>query len=512
MSNQKSKPINLLELRYKMTGRLESAGNIKPEIGKTYLPPMTLKMVNSAPKKKHLLTVSDVTLPTSFSWSRPQDITKRNNSLPNGQQSIPQMYINSLIMLPPNQYACGSCYSFATTTALSDRAAIAGYNNYTNPQLDPTYLLSYTQYSQQAYPPSDPNNCDPTSAFCDNGCLGGEIAQTLIAMSSADSLNPSYLKEYTGGTNGSCWNYNWCSSLCSCNPGQSEDCDSITDKDQCVLKPGCYVDYDNSCKSCKITGITNDNLNCAIPQYDPTKCHDNNTTPTLVKVLAGSVHSFNVNDPDVITQMQNDIYTYGPMPIGFMVYNDFMLGDSSGSTSLMWTSTNNVYIRRDTFDDDSSLYSCDSTSIGKGNCSGLDGGHAVVIVGWGVAPQITMPDNGQVLKNVGYWIVRNSWGTAWNDKGFFNIAMPNKKLGINNKLQIIEMAASFKADILPSKPTNVSQHVDYPECDNQATKESYNMFRATNTKSVCPLRVLVFLIFIVLLGFAIYLTIKKIQG
>jgi cathepsin B len=37
------------------------------------------------------------------------------------------------------------------------------------------------------------------------------------------------------------------------------------------------------------------------------------------------------------------------------------------------------------------------------------GGHAVKIVGWGD----------------GYWIVANSWGTSWGEKGFFNIAFGN---------------------------------------------------------------------------------------
>lgn len=40
---------------------------------------------------------------------------------------------------------------------------------------------------------------------------------------------------------------------------------------------------------------------------------------------------------------------------------------------------------------------------------GVEGGHAVKIIGWGV----------QGTEN--YWIVANSWGTSWGEKGFFRI-------------------------------------------------------------------------------------------
>ena len=43
------------------------------------------------------------------------------------------------------------------------------------------------------------------------------------------------------------------------------------------------------------------------------------------------------------------------------------------------------------------------------------GGHAIVIVGWGIE------------KNKKYWIIRNSWGKNWGNKGYFKMIR-----GINN--------------------------------------------------------------------------------
>lgn len=516
MTTITKKPINLFELKYRLTGVLESTKDVKPQIGVTYLPPMTLGMINTAPQKRTGLLTA-IRLPSSFSWNNIADVKSRANDL-----KIPTEFVSQLILTPQNQYQCGSCYSFATTTSLSDRAAIAGYTDETgkithkNPQLDPTYLLSYTQYSQLTYPVSD---CDGTNGFCGNGCNGGLIAQTLMAMSNSGTKTDSYFKEFTGGVNGSCWNYNWCSGNTTCNPiDMNTDCTTFS-KDKCVLTSGCYLDNDGKCQNAKDTGITPDQLNCAIPHYKSNVCNNSKATPMLVKVKAGSVTSF--EGDSAIETMKEDIYNNGPLPIGYMVYNDFMLGDMQKGNPLMWSSTKNIYIHR--AGSDSSIYSCDGGTPGNGTCSGQEGGHAVVIVGWGIEPQITMPDNKQVLKDVEYWIVRNSWGTQWNEKGYFRIAIPNKKYNINTDLQITEMAAGFLTESTLSKPSNLLQTADYSDCNIQEssgitkhiTKEKYSLsprHSISVTKSVCPLRILIFLTFVILLGFAVYLTIKKIQG
>lgn len=76
--------------------------------------------------------------------------------------------------------------------------------------------------------------------------------------------------------------------------------------------------------------------------------------------------------------IRKEIYKWGPVSSGMMVYDDFIDWEGNG------------------------IYEYDKKSQ-------LIGGHAIVILGWG-------EKNGKK-----YWIVRNSWGEEWGDKGYFKI-------------------------------------------------------------------------------------------
>lgn len=78
--------------------------------------------------------------------------------------------------------------------------------------------------------------------------------------------------------------------------------------------------------------------------------------------------------------IRREIYTWGPVSTGFVLYPDFYLFDAK----------NEVYEWN-----------------GKGEPVS---GHSVEIVGWDIE------DNGKP-----YWIVKNSWGDKWGDGGYFYI-------------------------------------------------------------------------------------------
>jgi len=82
-----------------------------------------------------------------------------------------------------------------------------------------------------------------------------------------------------------------------------------------------------------------------------------------------------------IKNIKNAIYSYGPVVVAMEVTDDFAYNYTGG-----------VYVY-------------------NGDLSGPN--HAVCIVGWKDDAAIT---------NGGYWIVRNSWGTAWGENGYCRIA------------------------------------------------------------------------------------------
>ncbi|MDR3540719.1 MAG: C1 family peptidase, partial [Desulfosporosinus sp.] len=94
--------------------------------------------------------------------------------------------------------------------------------------------------------------------------------------------------------------------------------------------------------------------------------------------------------------LRREIYHWGPITSGFTVHDDFQ--EWNGKTG---------------------VYRWDHTSAETG-------GHAVVIVGWGKDKQT----------GVDYWIVRNSWGPAWGDNGYFKIARGVNECGIEENVVV----------------------------------------------------------------------------
>jgi len=116
---------------------------------------------------------------------------------------------------------------------------------------------------------------------------------------------------------------------------------------------------------------------------------DFNRYKTLTHYHIGSYNIDNSINDHKINKIKMDIMKNGPVSAGFLItdlwdnfYNNLFNPTDIFTTDYVRKNRNNQYVN-------------------------ILGGHAISIVGWGKKD------------NVEYWIVRNSWGEEWGDKGYF---------------------------------------------------------------------------------------------
>lgn len=130
--------------------------------------------------------------------------------------------------------------------------------------------------------------------------------------------------------------------------------------------------------------------------------------------------------------IKRHVYTKGPALGAFLVFKNFMKGDFTKMNGGVYLE-NGVYTGSEvTFDNSQS------------SSDNYVGGHAVSIVGWGVAKNILV-DTGK-RDDVPYWYARNSWTTKWgNDGGYFKMAMwPWNKTSVFDATVVLQDPAGPK--------------------------------------------------------------------
>lgn len=394
--------ISIPNVRFAITGKFNAPkGKSEMGAGKSYIPPLTLNMHNPSPHKQ--LTLRGLysaaqTLPKSFSWNNDSEVEKYKGG-----------DMKNLIMKPLNQLKCGSCWAFAVSTALSDRIAI---KQGVNPQLGPTYLLAC----------SVSGNCDKDAL---NGCSGGMIAAAL------ENLNKPI-----GGVQGQCWNYDFCS-----------NCSGDGDSDNALIP-----NFPQNSSKC----ISDTSAQLALYKV----------SNGSVKTLPGSIAGDNGTQITDYTAIKQSIFNDGPLPTGYIVYQDFFLGTAPSSQGGdNWKPTNGIYIHLDTENETGFTPAGDKSPYTYGSAADLNteaGAHAVVIVGWGqdeipnIVPKAwSIKYPGQTVPDkitIPYWVVRNSWGESWCNKGFFKIACSDPSLHINNTVMFDQTGENSLGGIIEFHP------------------------------------------------------------
>lgn len=391
--------ISIPQVRYAITGKFTAPRGVKQSgPGKSYVPPCTLNMSNSTPKRmlnRQMLSAAAQALPKSFSWNNSSDAKSRG--LP-----------GNIILSPGNQLQCGSCWAWAVSTSLSDRMAI---KQGSNPGLGPSYLLSC----------SVTGSCDKDNLA---GCNGGRIDKALQAF-----IKP------IGGVKTKCWDYSWCD-------------------------------------HCSGDGDTDNTLIPSFPANQDKCVSEPSSRPGLFKVKDGTVQTLPgiVEDKVDYTAIKESIFSNGPIPTGYIVFQDFFMGTADKSQGGdNWAPTKGVYVHLDT-DNTGVTPEGDSSPYKYGSSSDMNtqaGAHAVVIVGWGEAEIPNIVPKAWAKKNPGspvppkitipYWVVRNSWGTNWCEKGFFRIAQTNPDLHIGTTVFFDQAAAGSVGGVIDFHPdlTNI---------------------------------------------------------
>lgn len=286
-----------------------------------------------------------------------------------------------------DQERCGGCWAFSIASVLGDRISLK--YGLKSPYLSTSWLISNSP------------NIIPDQP----GCSGNNVFEAL---------------KYLGNINGiplqSCWSYDIITE------SQKYGGPSYNDTDLMVApNPLNSKDLENCCYNCCNTSIQDKSglfLGCKV--YQENNIFNTNYFGITSNILKdGSYPIDDINN--LVKSIQQEILVNGPVTTSIFVFNDFM-----------------TYWKNDA--PDKKIYERDADVSNK-----LDGGHAVVITGWGV------DNNGKK-----YWEIRNSWGNT-GDHGYGRIAFsdPNNTdtwIGIDIPLY---MNNSYIGGVISLEPKDI---------------------------------------------------------
>ena len=206
--------------------------------------------------------------------------------------------------------------------------------------------------------------------------------------------NPDCISEIRNQANcGSCWAFALTNSL------QDRFCIQSAGETKVILSPQDLVSCDTFNYACNggnifiswvyvyFYGVVSDDCKpyvSTIGNVPPCERKCQNPAATYKKYYTTAYPKV----PKTISEIKNEIITNGPVESGYIVYLDFYYYKSG------------VY---------------------KHSYGDAVGGHAIKIIGWG-------KDD---FDGSEYWIVANSWGPYWGDKGYFKIGVSECKIDTN---------------------------------------------------------------------------------
>jgi hypothetical protein len=398
-----------------------------PVTGRTFFPPQ-----NANPTIVHpwtaRFTPPSRPMPTYMNWADTANVAAvRGWKLPRSRLSRAKRvstdtkgFLHEVV----DQLGCGSCWSVSVAGAMSDRVSI--WSQEENPQLSITNILGCVSGDGTEGEVVDGASLySPATA----GCAGG-IPTGAVEM----------LANF-GDAAASCVGYQWCENDPVCNQSKRLGFSDAPEYLNSII-PAC-AEMLETCIKCK-------NGEC--------EASDRARTVWGLETYPSGRPYILLTDP---LSIQQEIAAHGPVVATYAIYGDFQ----NGTAAILgdgWAKTNGVY--------------CNVQS-GRRPYSGtryagserqMIGYHAVVIVGWGLERGVPDWQNPGATLDIPYWIVRNSWGTQWNEACMVNgINMPghckfaiiDRARDINTKTYLdtaddglIGAALSFRPKVMRVEP------------------------------------------------------------
>jgi cysteine peptidase C len=367
-----------------------------PVTGIDFIPPLTAKMRVIAPPKN----MGNAEVVSARSLPRSFNWADMRDV---AQKRFPgaNLPLAWYVRPPPDQGACGSCWAVSSASMHGDRWRI--FSQQDVPPLSSTYILSCADKQGNAQ-------------------CGGGYAATAGALCVSKGIPPE-----------SCWPYTWCQRG-ACSSREIPDCASLS----------------GGCLECGGQG-------CGPSQAEPLK---------LYKALDG--HPSGVRSLSGKDAIKQEIFAHGPVVGSYFVFGDFMLASTPGG----WGATGGIYMHcpellpyQQSRIDAGQCANCVGRGLGAAQevCPSAGqqilpalcyiGGHAVKMVGWGV--QDGVPGFGTVE----YWVVQNSWGSAWNEGGYFRYAMSGtyqyngRSVAVNTEVGLDQAVTTFLGKTIESGQT-----------------------------------------------------------
>lgn len=377
-----------------------------PVTGRTFFPPQNANPTIVYPWKVRFAPPTKP-MPSYMNWADTSNVAAvRGWKLPRVRLSRArrvgtdkQGYMHEVV----DQLGCGSCWVISVAGAMSDRASI--WTQEANPQLSITNILGCVSGDgSEGEVVAGASMYSPATA----GCAGG------LPMGAVEMF------ANFGDATSACVGYDWCINDPVCNQNRRlgfSDSPAYLNS----IMPAC-ADMLETCLQC-----------------DGAEC-ESSTTPRK----AWGLKTYPSGRPYILLtdalSIQQEIAAHGPVVATHAIYGDFQ----NGTAAILgdgWVKTRGVYCNVQT----AGARRPYSGTRYSGSERQLIGYHAVTIIGWGVEPQVPDWETPGATLDIPYWIVRNSWGTQWNEgcmvnginmPGHCKIAMTNRARNINTKVYL----------------------------------------------------------------------------